>query len=875
MGNGNTTRPVIQRQTQVLNVDPKIPPLREIPVTTNVEEYEKAREIVDPVTKKGTPRKPVAIFNQSQALAAEVAAKDWVKAAYGSRAKLRGVLKRPGGIPVFDYVFETGPNEFLVVEAKAYYSELGFTNDHVMIQGPRGDMRLVTLPDDVEQFSGKWLEQKVDELAGKDSPSVKASRYADDSSKLLSQELNESWRAGRVRGVVVRAPLNPKSTELVFEVVDYTDELNAHVGATARHEIPRGSEVGSNRAGAPVRKGVSYAARTPAQRSLALNQQLLKEELRTASKKTTELKNNAKAKEGKARTAKKRLDTAERNLKKATGPKAIADARVNATTRKAELASLEREAVEARTAAEEAAKTEGAIGKKIGETRKKIARLETLRTDRPVRPVPGQPRPPATGAPTSAERGTTAVQKARGLHETSVADRGLGRSATASTLSAESAVDTAAKSKGVVKAVGRQVQKLARSERLRAVGRFALKGSKVVMKAGKFIFRIVEVVNPVLDLLMLVDAVDYLVDWLQREKKEEQAEWKRIAHFLSAPGETTRIPPYNMPYTVAFGDTVSRLVQLALAGETSPGNFVNWLHKWDTERAWGGFVYATATVNLERQALQDSDDDPYPVAYYLAGAINVYPTHKPLPNSKQKGPYLLVSESDERNHRTGGRQEAPYADPKYTVVVEIKPLWVRYTYPNPILTPFDFILAKSNSLIAEIVAFISKYDERIVRDMDVRSEIIPGVASHNWLDGFDFQPPLSGPYITRSLSIIYNAIDVLSKPGPEQGDGRMPNPPQRQNAGYHRRLQILRQLVTPPGPRSGSFHQIATDLGHILLPANPRHLVASRDKDLDDLTVQDLQDLAMDIHADIQRAFKACRTPATGLDFNFEGPTSA
>jgi hypothetical protein len=48
----------------------------------------------------------------------------------------------------------------------------------------------------------------------------------------------------------------------------------------------------------------------------------------------------------------------------------------------------------------------------------------------------------------------------------------------------------------------------------------------------------------------------------------------------------------------------------------------------------------------------------------------------------------------------------------------VQPLWVRYTYPTPILTPFDFIIAKANDLIAAIIAFAATYDATVLPGMD-------------------------------------------------------------------------------------------------------------------------------------------------------------
>jgi hypothetical protein len=168
--------------------------------------------------------------------------------------------------------------------------------------------------------------------------------------------------------------------------------------------------------------------------------------------------------------------------------------------------------------------------------------------------------------------------------------------------------------------------------------------------------------------------------------------------------------------------------------------------------------------------------------------------------------------------------------------------------------------------------------------MDVRSEIIPGVKMYNWFEGHPYPPPLHGPAITWCIEAIYNAIDLLGKHEPEHGDAARPNAPDPWNAGYFRRLQILRKLSTGPvpkdrnritaslpGPKSGSFHQIALNLRQILTDEHPRHLLNPKDPELNYLTLTYLIESAMEIHGDITRTYKAMRAPAVAIEFNYEG----
>src|SRR5215471_2693747 len=244
--------------------------------TTNLEELERARKIVT--------YKARGVANYSEALVGEVIARDWVQSAYKGRAKLRAVMARPGGVPVLDYLFETGNGEFVVVEAKAFNSQLGWTKGRILMVGPGGTLYPLELPGTVQQFSPTWFGNRLEEMVGKNG---------DHASKKLAHELGESWRAGKIRALVIRAPAGAKTTEVALEIIDYSDEWNAHVGATANHRIPPGTEVGSTVSGAPISKGVSESL-PPAERTLAIHKadekRLVKELDRVEDLKTKDAK---------------------------------------------------------------------------------------------------------------------------------------------------------------------------------------------------------------------------------------------------------------------------------------------------------------------------------------------------------------------------------------------------------------------------------------------------------------------------------------------------------------------------------------------------------------------------------------------------------
>jgi hypothetical protein len=226
---------------------------------------------------------------------------------------------------------------------------------------------------------------------------------------------------------------------------------------------------------------------------------------------------------------------------------------------------------------------------------------------------------------------------------------------------------------GAGEVVGRGVKAV----ETRAARRFVLRGTKVVMRAGIFVFRIVELANPILDLLLLVELIDFVVAWLQREKREEQAEWRRIATFLSTPGEIVRLSPNGESYFNGYGTAIHSITQAILAGQFGHGNFIEWLDKFRPGSASSGFVYATVTIDLERQALRaPAEGEPYPVAYYKVRRRSP----RPIGQNRTGNRRALVPWPVDKNMRQG-RRRLNYTD--QGADVDVSSVKVRYTYPTP------------------------------------------------------------------------------------------------------------------------------------------------------------------------------------------------
>lgn len=195
-------------------------PTRSVPlVNLNADELDKARGIAS--------YHPDARLRQSTGLVGETAARDWVHRTYGSRAKPVTVLRRgTRGAPILDLVFEIGKGEYLVIEAKGNLSgepgkvSLGRTRRRVWRSGPRG-MRKTRGPKDIEQFSPRWFERRLEELRNR-SPA----------GRKLANRLDHAWGQGKLRPVIVQAPYAAHSIDEVV-VLDRTDQWNAHRGVTS------------------------------------------------------------------------------------------------------------------------------------------------------------------------------------------------------------------------------------------------------------------------------------------------------------------------------------------------------------------------------------------------------------------------------------------------------------------------------------------------------------------------------------------------------------------------------------------------------------------------------------------------------------------
>ncbi|MDQ3902798.1 MAG: hypothetical protein M3247_03965 [Thermoproteota archaeon] len=410
-------------------------------------------------------------------------------------------------------------------------------------------------------------------------------------------------------------------------------------------------------------------------------------------------------------------------------------------------------------------------------------------------------------------------------------------------------------------AVGESVVEGARKTVLRdAIYRFAQPGVRVVLKTIRFAFLVFEFVNPILDLLALVDLIDGLVNWLRRKEISDREEWSRIIQYLF--GQDRRIvSPYGIAYHTSIRDITKSAIELQLANESYLQNFLFWLAKWNSDQKWKGFVYAQIDVELERQ--EEKVDRPDNIKYYFIEWPKVSLVDKPIPNIRYEKLLNLVGEADEHNRSTGGPANPPNS-PEFYLPVEISQATVRFTNPQPILTPFDFLIVKCQHLVSEIITFLAKYDAGIYEGMDIRTEIIEGVKQY-WLEETRFKRPLNNLQIHFCLKSLLAVADLLDDHRIRESDFDKKDKYDRFTIGFYRRLEILRKLTSGQRLYNGKrlLEEIAIQLQAIATPT----------VDTPDMTeyLEYLSGLATSLDDDLKRTFENCRKSPTSLEYNYLG----
>ena len=242
------------------------------------------------------------------------------------------------------------------------------------------------------------------------------------------------------------------------------------------------------------------------------------------------------------------------------------------------------------------------------------------------------------------------------------------------------------------------------------------------------------------------------------------------------------------------------------------------------------------------------------------------------------------------NRSTGGR-EPPYSDPKYTIDVKISQLAVRYTYPGPILTPFDFIIVKSRQLLAEIVAFISQYDLGVIEGTEIEYDY--GVTKKgNLFEKLTFNGPIVSQRVWFCTDAILASNAFLSDHVLQRSDlihvvpGKVATEYKyaKFNKGYYRRLEMLKTINSPKSGGVTLFRQVGLQLNNLVTDVNPRYVInpiapdpetvrrlGLVGKGLKYMTTGYLAEFAFDIDFDLKRALVDCNGESTSLEYNYEG----
>jgi hypothetical protein len=810
-------------------------------------------------------------------LLGEVGAHREVTRIYGS-SRLRHVSDVPRrgekGAFILDLLFELDDGQLVLVEAKYGGSQMGRTADRrtFLVTTSKDTVEKIPLhlKRQIEQLDALWIKDRIKEIAKTNAPLAQALREAVDGERLKVLEVRS-----RVDLETGRPPV------LASQTTDHTDRLREQA-KTGRRFVDE-------------------------ERRFARREALAERQLKALAAKTKELEQVAKDARKAQKAAQSKLDRSRASLAnlKETPGKPLTKRQVAARLRWTQAIEEEGKALEALKKA--TADAEAALARHTESVRdaKKITELDTRARkaeeqfkrlheaerlkagaasgklddaargllDRRTAPtLQATPEPvgklAATTAKTAADKppqptatpGQTTGSKASGAGERAISTPMTVDKALANPLNAQRGLASDAPAAQRLATAANELDAIPQAAgRGRRAAQLGLKGLKVVARVGRLVFSVLNFANPIFNLLDAVALVDALVAWLKRDKIEEEKEWARIGAYLFSQPQVVRTI-YGINYYTGMGNHLEGQFRTRMADPRYADNILFWISRWGDPK-WSGFVYLTVDTELERQE-SNEENDPYRVKFYWDTIPLMSFSDKPPPNTRRKTIIKNAGPQDESNRSTEGKP-APYSSPEYNIAVEISMLKVRYTYPQPYLTPFDFMIMKCNNLIASIMEFVSRYDERIISEMDISDEVFEGIRVY-WLNKHEFSAPLDSGVVHRSLLNLLEAVRVLSLHAHGRGDSkRAPNNPNYNN-GYFRRREILTKLYAnnPKLRNLRLFDFVEAQLGQLLT----KQLSKRENDDIDYLMQQ-----AASIGADLKRTLERCKAPTTALAFNYEG----
>lgn len=770
-----------------------------------------------------------------------------------SRLKLLTVPRRGNDVIILDLVFELDDGQFVIVEAKYGVSQAGrsIAKKTSLVSISKGVIQKTPLPlkGQLEQLDAAWIKERIGEIGQHDVDLSKALKKAFDSDRV--QILETRTRVDMSHG---------KAPNVQTQLTDHTSAVRKEAKTGRRfvdheHRFAVKEALGQQRIEKLAKEGKELAsalerrrqAEKPVQTALNAAKRSLASLKQTPGKELTKAQVAARERWNKTiADLEKQIDP----LKRATADAKQALAKNEQTVELTE--KLKAYDTRAMKAEQKLKRLTMADKLNAGAASGKFSEEERRMLDRRLGPKPT----PMPGA--EAELETTLAREAR---STSLAQKATGAPLVAEKQIAHNV--ERATVKAVVPSTAAKVLIHEGVEGVEVAGRFArfsqlaFKGTRLVARAGSFVFKVVNFADPIFTLMDVVAIVDALVDWLRREKIEDEKEWKRIAAYLFGPLKIVKSGT-GVRYATTMGHQIDAHAPLRMSDpQYVSGNALYWTTRW-ADPSWPGFVYIQIDATLDRQ--ESSDEE---VRFYWDALPAISFTDKPPANYRKLiGGANWLGPQDENNRFTDGKGGVS-AQPSREVV--------RYTYPQPYLTPFDFLIIQCRTLYSDLVDFVAKFDENFPIALELEGEDF-ATFREQALRSYPLSAPLNSREIHVCLINIDHFVKLLGMHATQPGDAARDTPIAHYNAGRNRRLRLL-QVLTSPYKRPDRldarydqmrpFWEIVLRLGQIVSTRDPAVIA----------NIEYMRDQADLIDTNAKRARKLCDQNATGFLFNYEGAT--
>jgi hypothetical protein len=377
---------------------------------------------------------------------------------------------------------------------------------------------------------------------------------------------------------------------------------------------------------------------------------------------------------------------------------------------------------------------------------------------------------------------------------------------------------------------------LAKTTQLAKLSKISIKGLRLIRSIGKFAF-LLFIPTSLLDIAFTL-AIE-LYDWDQKRRRRLQEELHEIINFLFTPNKLITVYKYNntsFKYRVGCLHEITEEVHKKLFSDQFD-NISYWLSNWNNDKKWIGFVYGqiVMTVQIHQEKLYTYIPDHELKKYYFANIPDKVNFKRDLTENTLLEKYdVTFQPNDKRNLFTGEHSMTFIAD---NVAGRI----INYTMPTPILTPFDFIIIKCRSLIAEIISFVSHYDSYVVEGMEqFNNDDYFDIYRINWLENY---PPINSSNAHYCLTEIDKTIHFLKQHKPDDNSDFERGAVYELTKGHNKRKLLLEQLNRRAIKGKTKFYHIGLLLNNLIS--------AQYDSSL-------LMNLAFDIDEDIKKAYQDC-----------------